>query len=95
MTKEVYEIEQKDNRQSQLEQLDIGDSVAIARRVEMRHGFGDGAITRHNEQVRGIIDQQTYRARRRLKERRFTVENGSFMTRDGSLIVVAVATRVE
>lgn len=92
---EVYEISRKENRQTQIEQADIGDTVAIARRVEMQHGFADGAIAEHNKQVRGIADQQAHRARRRFKDRKFKVENGSFMTRDGALIVTAAITRVE
>lgn len=93
-TKEVYEIEPKENRQQQLEALDVGDSVAIARRIEMQYGFAEGAISEHNRQVRGILDQQVHRARRRRTEYRYTVENGSFMTRDGALLIVAVATRI-
>lgn len=92
---EVYEISRKENRQSKIEALDIGDTVAIARRVEMQHGFADGAITEHNKQIRGIADQQAHRARRRFTERKFKVENGSFMTRDGALIITAAVTRVE
>jgi len=92
---EVYEISRKENRQTQIEQMDIGDTVSIARRIEMQHGFAEGAISEHNKQIRGIADQQAHRARRRLKERKFKVENGSFLTRDGALVVVAAVTRVE
>lgn len=92
---EVFEIEQKENRQAQIEQMDIGDTVSISRRVEMMHGFAEGAIAEHNRQLRGIADQQTHRARRRFKERKFKVENGSFMTREGALILTAAITRVE
>ncbi len=92
---EFFEVSRKENRQGQIEEMDIGDSIAISRRIEMQHGFAEGAITEHNRQIRGIMDQQTHRARRRLKDRKYKVENGSFMTRDGALIVVAVATRVE
>lgn len=92
---EFFEVSRKENRQGQIEEMDIGDSVAISRRIELQHGFAEGAITEHNRQIRGIMDQQTHRARRRLKDRKYKVENGSFMTRDGALIVVAVATRVE
>lgn len=92
---EVYEISRKENRQTQIEQMDIGDTVAIARRVELQHGFAEGAITEHNKQIRGIADQQAHRARRRFTERRFKVENGSYMTRDGALIVTAAVTRVQ
>jgi len=95
MPQELYEIEPKENRQSQIEALDIGDSVAIARRIELEGGLASGAITRHNERIRGILDQQTGRARRRLPQRKFKVENGSFTTREGALIVTAVCTRVE
>ena len=92
---EVYEISRKENRQTQIEGLDIGDSVAITRRIEMQLGFAEGAITDHNKMLRGIMDQQAHRARRRYKHHKFKVENGSFMTRDGALIIVAVCTRVE
>jgi len=91
---ETYEISKKENRQGQIESMDIGDTVAIARRVEMQYGFAEGAVTAHNQQVRGIADQQAHRARRRFPDRQFKVENGSFMTRDGSLIITAAVTRV-
>lgn len=92
---EVYEISRKENRQDQIERMDIGDTVSISRRIELQHGFAEGAISEHNKQVRGIADQQAHRARRRLKDHRYKVENGSFMTRDGALIVTAVITRVQ
>lgn len=92
---EVYEISRKENRQQLIETLDIGDSVSISRRIEMQHGFAEGAIAEHNKLIRGIMDQQAHRARRRQKHHKYKVENGSFMTRDGSLIIVAVCTRVE
>lgn len=95
MADEVYEISRKENRQGQIEQMDIGDTVAIARRVDLRHGFADGAISEHNKQIRGIADQQAHRARVRFKDRKFKVENGSFMTRDGALVVTSAITRVE
>ncbi len=92
---EVYEISRKENRQDQIERMDIGDTVSISRRIELQHGFAEGAISEHNKQVRGIADQQAHRARRRLKDHRYKVENGSFMTRDGALIVTAAITRVQ
>ena len=95
MVDEVYTISAKETRQSSLDSADVGDSVAIARRVEMRFGFAEGAISTHTKQVRGVMDQQAHRARRNAPGKRYTVENGSFMTKDGALIVVAVATRVE
>lgn len=95
MDDESYVIEDRENRQRQIEQAEIGETVSIARRVSLQYGFAEGAIQHHNKQVRGVIDQQVHRARRRLKDKKYTVENGSFMTRDGALIIVAVATRVE
>lgn len=92
---EFYEISRKENRQSQIEALDIGDTIAIARRVELQYGFAQNAITEHNKQVRGIADQQTHRARLRHKDRKFKVENGSYMTKDGALIITAAITRVD
>lgn len=92
---EVYEISRKENRQDQIERMDIGDTVSISRRIELQHGFAENAISEHNKQVRGIADQQAHRARRRLKDHRYKVENGSFMTRDGALIITAAITRVQ
>lgn len=91
---EVYEISRKENRQSMIEDMDIGDTVSISRRIDMRYGFADGAIGAHNRQLRGIADQQTHRARRRFKERKFTVENGSFMTQAGALVLTVAITRI-
>lgn len=91
---EVFEIEHRENRQAQIEQMDIGDTVSISRRIELQHGFAQGAIAEHTRQLRGIADQQTHRARRRYKERKFKVENGSFMTREGALVITAAITRV-
>lgn len=73
--------------------LDIGDSVAVARRIEIKYGFEDGAIERHKRQVRGNLDKQTDRARKMHKDRSFKVENGSFITQDGAYVMVAVVTR--
>ena len=93
MPDEVFIIDPKENRQAQIERADIGDSVSLARRIDLQFGLPDGAISKHTKQVRGIIDQQVHRARRRYKDRGFTVENGCFLTRDGALMVVAVCTR--
>lgn len=90
---EFYDIARKDSRQRQIEALEIGDSVAVARRVEIRYGIAEGALQAHRDQMRGIIDQQCHRARRKLPTRKFTVENGSFMTSAEAIMLVAVVTR--
>lgn len=82
-------------RAAQIKKLDIGESVSYARRVELKYGFSEGAISLHTRQVRGNIDQQAHRARRQDPHRKYKVENGSFMTMEGALILVAVVTRTE
>lgn len=94
-TKEMYVIERADNRQAQIEALDIGDSVSIARRILMDYGIPKETISTYTEKMRGILDQQVHRARRRLKDRKYTVENGAFITRGGAVILTAVVTRTE
>lgn len=93
--KELYEIERKDDRQHQIEHMEVGDSVSLARRIDLSFGLADGTVARHSTQLRGILDQQTHRARRRNKAMQFKVENGNFITRDGALMVIAICTRME
>lgn len=92
---DVYEITKKDSRQGQIASLDVGDTVAICRRVEMQYGFAPGAIAKHTNQVRGNLGQQADRARRQFKDRKFELETGSFMTTKGHLHIVATLTRTE
>lgn len=95
MTDTHFEVAPKENRQAAIEGLDIGDCVSIARRIHLQFGIEKDGIQQHTDQVRGIMDQQTHRARRKTKGRKFKVEHGSFITRDGALIITAVCTRTD
>lgn len=91
----MFVVPRKDNRQTQIEAMELGDTISISRRVDLTMGIAEDAIKDHNHQIRGILDQQASRARRRIRGSKFTVENGTFLTRSGALMLVAVCTRVE
>lgn len=90
---DFFEVEKKDSRQKIINAMDIGDTIAIARRVEMQYGFAEGAITKHHLQLKGSLGCQVDRTRKRFKDREYKTESGSFMTKEGSLIIVATVTR--
>lgn len=81
------------SRQSQIEALDIGESIAIARRIDLTMGCDPDDLSEMNDRIRGIMDQQVNRARRKGVND-FKVETGRFVTRDGSLMLVAVCSRI-
>lgn len=96
MTKDTsFAVPGLHNRQRQIEALEVGDSVAVARRLGLDFGLPKDTMAAHMHNLRGILDQQCARARKNLKERRFIVESGNYLTRDGAIILVASATRVE
>lgn len=82
-------------RAAQIKRLDVGESVSVVRRIEIKYGFGEGALAHHAKQIRGIVDQQAHRARKQMPSRKFKVENGTFLTQDGALIICAAITRTE
>lgn len=82
-------------RQAMLEALDIGDTFSLAHRVDLSGGLNDGVIGHHVDTLRQIIDTQTHRARKKYRERKFSVENGHFVTRGCALIITVACTRVE
>lgn len=92
---EVYAIPKKENRQTALEALEIGETISITRRVAMQYGFPADVIRTHTEQMRGIFTQQCRRARQRRKEYVYKIETGNFVTADAALVIVAAATRME
>ena len=94
MTKDVYAIAPKDNRQAQIEALDIGDSISVSRRFVIHNGFRENLIAEETHKLRSILDQQVMRARRRYRDQEYTVENVSGLTRAGALMLTAVVTRV-
>jgi flagellar motor switch protein FliG len=91
---ELYEIPERENRQTLIETLPIGETISISRRVDLTFGVNPEALSEHTKQVRGILDQQTHRARRKHKTHEYKVENGSFLTREGAIILTAACTRV-
>lgn len=91
----MFVVPRTENRQAQIEAMDLGDTVSISRRVDLSMGLPEDAIKDHTHQLRGILDQQATRARRKVRGSKFTVENGNFITRAGALMIVAVCTRVE
>lgn len=92
---ELYEIPDRENRQQQIEMLDLNETVSIARRVDLTFGISPEVVAEHVKQVRGILDQQAHRARRKHKERKFKVENGQFLTREAAMMIVATCTRTD
>lgn len=95
MATDFVEVAPELNRQKQIDNADIGDVVAIARRLDLTYGLPEGALTRNIEQMRAIMDTQAHRARRRCREKKFTVENGHFITRANAMLIVVTLTRVE
>lgn len=90
-----FVVSKKDNRQGQIESLEVGDSVAVSRRLTLDFGLPKDTMTAHMHNLRGTLDQQCARAKRKKQERRFIVESGNFLSRDGAIILVATATRIE
>lgn len=95
MPKDYVEVVPKIDRQAQIDAADIGDVVSIGRRIDLSFGLPDGLIAQHTDQMRAILDTQALRARRRNPGRKYSVENGHFMTRSGALMVIVTCTRVE
>ena len=95
MPKEFVEVGKANNRQAQIEKADIGDVVSLGRRVDLSFGLPDGLIAKHTETLRNTLDTQVHRARKKHPERRYTVENGHFLTRSGALMIVASCTRIQ
>lgn len=95
MATEFVEVIPKIDRQAQIDAADIGDVVSIGRRIDLSFGLPEGLIAKHTDQMRGILDTQALRARRRHPGRKYSVENGYFMTRSGALMVIVTCTRVE
>ena len=91
----MFVVPRTENRQAQIEAMELGDTVSLSRRVDLSMGLAEETIREHTHQLRGILDQQATRARRKVKGSKFTVENGTFITRANALIIVAVCTRVE
>lgn len=93
-SKEVYVIPKKLNRQSEIDSMEIGQTVSIARRIDLSFGISPEQTQDHSRLLRGILDQQANRARRKDRTKEYTVENGTFISRGGAMIVCATVTRL-
>ncbi len=93
-TTERYLIPKKLNRQAEINEMDIGNTISIARRIDLTFGISPEQTAEHSKQLRGILDQQANRARRGNREKEYTVENGTFISRGGAMVVCATITRL-
>lgn len=89
----LFVVPRADNRQSQIEALDIGETISISRRISTDMGVTREQISAHTHQLRGILDQQVSRAKRKVRGSKFIVENGSFITNGGAMMLCVVCTR--
>lgn len=95
MTEEEELGRMAEKRSKQIAALAVGESVSIARRIDLVFGMTQKEIQAHTRQVRGNMDSEIARARRKFSGRTFTVENGAFVcSRSAAYIIVAVATRM-
>lgn len=92
--KEVYLVDEKVDRQKQIESLELGDSIALVKRVDLSFGVNPDNLITFRKKLRGVMDVQCHRARRRLPDAEFKVENGSFITSDASMMIVVTITRM-
>lgn len=82
------------SRDSQVRALEPGSSISISDRVDTSFGVDSEAISARTRQLRGIMDQSAHRARKAVVDSDYVVENGSFVTKAGAIILTAVVTRI-
>lgn len=83
-----------DNRQKHIEMLEVGETVSIARRIDLAMGVPEGMIADHMHNLRSLLDVQARRARRKFTGRTYIVEGGDFVTRSSAIMLTAVLTRL-
>lgn len=81
------------NRQGDIETMEVGDSVSLSHRIDLSFGVPDKAIQLHTDRLRGSLDSQASRAKRKLPGRNYVVENGLYITKAEALIVTVALTR--
>ena len=89
---EVNLTDDKMSRQQQINDMDVGDSISLSHRLDLSYGLADGAVRDITALLRGTLDQQANRARKGTSNE-YKVENGSYLTTAGALIVVCTITR--
>jgi hypothetical protein len=96
MDTETHKLARKGNRQNQIETLPLGESVAIAYRVDLAFGLSDDEKNKHAARLRGNLDSQVHRARRKHTDRRYTVESiCAPCVQSAAMMFFAVATRTQ
>lgn len=85
--------EESPTRQQQINNLDVSESITISQRIDLSFGMDKDAVSRITKLLRGNLDQQANRARKGTGKD-YTVENGSYLTSGGALIVCATITRL-
>ncbi len=83
------------SRDSQVRALEPGSSISISDRIDTSFGLDPAAVSARTRQLRGIMDQSAHRARKVINASEFVVENGSFVTKAGAIILSAVVTRIK
>jgi hypothetical protein len=82
------------SRQGQINALEVGSSIAAAERIDLTFGINPEALAKTTRLIRGSLDKQANRARRQTGGV-YTVENGSYLTASGAIVVVCTVTRTE
>lgn len=85
--------EDKTSRQQQINDMDVGDSISLSQRIDLSFGLTNGAVRETTALLRGTLDQQANRARKGTSKE-YVVENGSYLTNAGALIVVCTISRI-
>ena len=95
MPKTSVAVRVRDSRQAQLERLEVGDCLSLARRVDLIYGVPEGALAKLTDELRATMDVQVNRLRRHFTERTYAVQIGKFVTQSGEIMLVVVCTRTE
>lgn len=88
----IEPAEESPNRQAAINNMEVGQSVSLSHRLDLSFGLDKDAVSRTTRLLRGNLDQQANRARKSTGKD-YTVENGSYLTSAGALIVVCTITR--
>lgn len=84
------------SRAKAIENLEPGESLSIAKRVALDFGVTSDELTSIKDQLRGVIDGQVHRTRRKHTGRLYKTEIVSALTPQGAaLIIVCCCTRFE
>ena len=92
MAENMDEVSENPTRQAQINALDMGESIAVAHRMDLTFGIATDSISKMTRLLRGGLDKQANRARKSIGAE-YTVENGSYLTNAGAIVIVCTITR--